>query len=207
MISTLQTIFQSKCFHCKTETSQDSLGLCSDCSSELGFMVKQLPSSDYIHSMWALSPYHGPMGSLIRQGKYTSKRRIFKGLGKLMAEAALDLPEFDAIVHVPVPWHRKILRGFDQAEILAETIHEFLSVPHYKILKRKGFDRQAQKSIDERSQNFLGQFSSSSQTLPARILLVDDTITTGATLEACAGVLYQHGATEIIGFALSSTKF
>jgi len=207
MISAIQTIFQSKCFHCKIELADDKLGLCNGCSSEISFMVRRLPSSDYIHSMWALSPYHGPMGSLIRQGKYMSKRRLFTVLGRLMAEAALDLPAFDAIVHVPVPWHRKIHRGFDQAEVLAQAIQTFLSVPHYKVLRRKGFERQAQKTMEARAQNFLSQFYCLEQKLPSRILLVDDTITTGATLEACGAALYQQGVEEIIGFALSSTKF
>ena len=206
MVSIVQTIFQSKCFHCNREPAK-AIGLCTGCRSELGFMIRRLPSSAYIHSMWALSPYHGPMGSLIRQGKYGAKRRLFEQLGRLMAEAALDLPHFDAIVHVPVPWHRRLLRGFDQAEILAESIQIFLSVPHYKVLQRHGFQRQARKSIAHRESNFLGEFSCIDCELPERILLVDDTITTGATLAACGAALYQQGVREITAFALSSTKF
>lgn len=204
--SLFQALFQSKCFHCKTQVAESTLGLCSLCSLEMTLIARELPSSQYIKSMWALAPYHGPVGSLIRVGKYSSKRRIFKELGHLMAECALDLPSFDAIVHVPTPWHRRIFRGFDQAEILADAIQQFLEIPHHKILRRHGFDRQALKTKAERQRQFVGRFSASDIILPKRILLVDDTITTGATLESCAAVLYQQGAMEIIGFALSSTK-
>jgi len=206
MILTLQSIFQTPCFHCGDQLAETRLGLCQYCMAEIQCLTVPLDASSYLKSMWALTPYHGPMGTLIRKGKFGSKRRIFMELSRLMAECALDLPEFDAIVHVPVPWHRKISRGFDQAEILAEAIHQFLAVPHYKVLRRYDFTKQVSRSKKQRREKLLGRFFCIDVQLPARILLVDDTITTGATLESCAAVLYQQGAEEIIGFALSSTK-
>jgi ComF family protein len=122
-----------------------------------------------------------------------------------MALAAFTLPPFDAIVHVPVPWYRKIHRGFDQSEILAQEIHRHLCVPHLKILKRHWGKEQAGLEKKDRNKQMLGRFSCAQKVfVPPKVLLVDDVVTTGKTLEGCAAELYQVGVQEIIGFSLAT---
>jgi len=151
--------------------------------------------------------YHGPMGSLLRRAKYRPDRSLMIQLAQIMAEASFDLPSFDAIVHVPVPWFRKIRRGFDQAELLADGIQKQLEIPHIRVLRRHGFEEQASKSIDDRQETILDRFSCQpNRKLPETILLVDDVVTTGNTFEGCAVELYQQGVRTIIGFSLLSAR-
>ena len=96
-------------------------------------------------------------------------------------------------------------RGFDQSEILAQAVHHQLGVPHLPILRRSGFQEQAGKTKHERQATIVGRFSCrSGVALPRRVLLVDDVVTTGNTVDSCAAELYQAGAEKIIAFSLAS---
>ena len=201
----LQRLFSIKCYHCQQNSIDTRLGLCTDCSLEISRIPRNFSCTDLLRETWAVDSYHGPMGTLLRRAKYRPDRKLMGSLGYLMAAGSLELPSFDAIVHVPVPWHRKLHRGFDQAEILAASIQRQLRVPHIKVLRRHGFQEQASKTIEERREKILDRFSCDlKQELPASILLVDDVVTTGNTLEGCAAELYQQGVRQIIGFSLLS---
>ena len=201
----IQRLFSILCHHCQQHPIDTRLGLCTDCALEISRLPRNFSCSDLLRQTWAVDSYHGPMGTLLRRAKYRPDRKLMTSLGRLMAVGSLELPSFDAIVHVPVPWHRKLRRGFDQAEILAASIQRQLRVPHIKVLRRHGFQEQASKTVEERRKKILGRFSCDCrQELPASILLVDDVVTTGNTLEGCAAELYQQGVREIIGFSLVS---
>ena len=202
----LQSFFRSQCVHCHLNPIQSSIKLCNDCLLNQHWYFRRCYHSDLLSGTWVLGGYSSALGSLIRRGKYRPDRHIFQELGREMAEASLDLPLFDAIVHVPVPWHRRIKRGFDQSEILASQMAKMLDVPRYNALRRHGFIEQASRTKEERLQRILGRFSMRDIELPETILLVDDTITTGATLEACASELLQSGVKEVFAVAVSSIQ-
>ena len=108
-----------------------------------------------------------------------------------------------AVVPVPLYYSREEERGFNQSLLLAKAIAEDLGKPLWsEALSREHFHQpQMLLTREERLKNIMGAFKySSDQQLSGKaILLVDDIITTGATLRACADVLRQAGAEQVYG--------
>jgi ComF family protein len=201
----LQKLFSITCYHCNLRSIDTDIGLCFECALEVPYTLRKYNCSSLILENWSLASYHGAMGSLLRRCKYRPDRTLMNKLSARLAAASLDLPYFEAIVHVPIPWRRRFARGFDQGEILARAIHKQLGVPHVPILKRIEQKEQAGIRYADRKRNLLARFKIKEKyRLPKRILLVDDVVTTGNTMESCAAELYHIGVREIIGFSLAS---
>jgi len=98
-------------------------------------------------------------------------------------------------------------RGFNQAEEIARTLAGKLSLPFRARLLRRHAQRTAQKQLtrQQRASNLVGIFSCGSGLNGKRVLLVDDVVTTTATLREISQVLYQAGADDVIGIALART--
>jgi ComF family protein len=147
----------------------------------------------------AAAPYDGPLREIIHAWKFDGRQPIARRLGALVRERCAEvLDGADAAVPVPMtPW-RRWRRGFNQADDLARR----LGLPVMRPLARWR-PRPAQASLhsDRRRQNLAGAIF----VLPHRrasvqgrvLVLVDDVVTTGATLEACAAALRQAGAADV----------
>ena len=98
-------------------------------------------------------------------------------------------------------------RGFNQAEEIARTLAGKLNLPFRARLLRRHAQRTAQKQLtrQQRASNLAGIFSCGSDLNGKRVLLVDDVVTTTATLREISRVLYQAGADDVIGIALART--
>lgn len=110
----------------------------------------------------------------------------------------------DAVVAVPLSVVRRRARGFDQAEVLARQVSETLCVPYVPLLSRvrHGSPRAKIGRSDRRIGDLEGSFVARS-VVPARILLVDDVFTSGATMDAAAACLKRAGAVEVWGFTVA----
>ena len=124
-------------------------------------------------------------------------------LGGWLVEAIETAPwreRIEAVVSVPTHWKRRFNRPFHAADALASVVARKVSLPHVPVLRRvRAGPRQIGLSHTERSANVRGAFSiRKGVTLRnARLLLIDDVRTTGATLEECAKVLRRGGAAEV----------
>ncbi len=100
---------------------------------------------------------------------------------------------------VPLHWARRFQRGFNQSEVLAKLIANHQRWPVGQLLKRvRATGHQSHKGRAERLQSLTGAFRyCGPPEPPARVLLVDDVLTTGATLEACAGTLKAAGVKRV----------
>lgn len=149
--------------------------------------------------------YEGELRAIIHAFKYDGRRSLARPLGRLLGDAgAAVLDGAHAVVPVPLhPWKR-LQRGFNQSADLART----LGVPVRPLLFRSRVTRaQAGLTPGQRRRNVAGAFilhpSSAGMGGRARgvadqiIVLVDDVMTTGATLDACARVLKRAGAREV----------
>ncbi|MFK7969189.1 MAG: ComF family protein [Bacteroidia bacterium] len=140
----------------------------------------------------------GILQQLVNAFKYKDSPDMAVQMGRILG-SALHKSEFiaglEAIVPVPLHPAKARKRGYNQAECIAQGISEIIDIPvDCDCLKRRRNTRtQTRKSREARWKNVSGAFSVSDRP-PANILLVDDVVTTGATLEACIEALSQISA-------------
>ena len=111
-----------------------------------------------------------------------------------------DLTPWDALVPVPLYPLRKRERGFNQAEELARTLGKRVGLPVMNVLKRvKKTEAQAKLRRSERLRNQMNAFELKSEfdLQGKKLLIIDDVFTTGATVNACAQILKQAGASSL----------
>jgi ComF family protein len=116
-------------------------------------------------------------------------------------------PPVNAIVPVPLAASRKRSRGYDQAEIIAKELSKRWGLPcETRALRRaRGTAPQVEQADESaRRRNVRGAFSPGSRGVEGGVLLVDDVVTTGSTLDACANVLMKRGAGPV--FALTFAR-
>lgn len=138
--------------------------------------------------------YEGPPATLIKQLKYGGQFYLAKGAGALMAVQflSLDWPMPDFIIPMPMARLRKMERGYNQSELLAESLAKVLGVPVSKALRRKGGDF-SQAGLDHHQRLKLKSDSffvkEGDQLHNKTVLLIDDVMTTGSSLNCCAEAL------------------
>lgn len=147
---------------------------------------------------------------LVHQFKYKGKMEIGEYIGRRMGEVMLEASRFqniDALVPLPLFAARERKRGYNQSGILCDGIAEVLQVPVLKniIARKSATETQTHKSRTERWANISGRFEllQPEAIRDKHVLLVDDVITTGATLEACGQELMRTGNTRLSIFTMA----
>jgi ComF family protein len=145
---------------------------------------------------------------VIYQLKFSGNTAMARAIAEL-AYPLLDNPEYrecDMIVPVPLYWQRYWQRGYNQSEVLARMLSRYLQIPVKTPLKRiRHTTRQATLSREERLKNLKGAFKvpDTGAVVGKKILLVDDVLTTGSTLHACAEALQAAGTSDIKVFTVA----
>lgn len=153
--------------------------------------------------------YEHPVDQLIRQYKFGGSVRCGRFLGAHFLNSAQGyfIPgQFDLVVPVPLHWLRRFQREFNQAEELARCLIPYLKTPlALRAIRRRRFSvAQSRLKGLQRIRNIGGVFAAGKQSVCGkRVLLVDDVMTTGATVSACAQVLVEAGAAQITVFTLA----
>ena len=143
--------------------------------------------------------------------KYRNHQELGIQLGRLMGDALKKSNRFkvDAIIPLPLFQHRERKRGYNQSLLLCEGIAEHLKKPVLKnvIIRPQHTETQTRKGRVERWKNIEGKFilKDPSAIRGKHVLLVDDVITTGATLEACGAELLKAENSSLSIAALSYT--
>jgi ComF family protein len=129
--------------------------------------------------------------------KYRSHKETGRYLGRLMGRSFLESPKYMADGLIPLPLYPKKerLRGFNQSAILCEGINSVTGIPLWNdcIIRSSFTETQTRKNRVERWQNMDGRFFLTNQEHLAgrHVILVDDVVTTGATLESCGRELMK----------------
>lgn len=171
------------------------------------------PMYSFIEETWALSVYRAGTQRLIRELKYHGRRSTLPYIGRLLqaAESNADicrlLAESDYAAAVPLYKERQHQRGFNQAELIFGDWLQAHAVPLLHPLYRvRETMPMYQLTPKERGENLAGAFAvtEKAEIKGKHILLVDDILTTGTTLCACAEVLRAAGAASVKGLVLAS---
>ena len=185
------------CLGCEAPSDQPGALLCRACTVEQPLLPRSFAAPSPLAWAMGLGPYQGPLGALVRTGKYRPDPRVFDQLARWMQIAFRDrLPRADAVVAVPVPARRRLRRGFDQGQLLAHALAGALNLPLLPALTRARAAEQAGRFGRARSAGARGSFRARG-VLPPRLILVDDVCTTGATASACGDELLAHGARSV----------
>jgi ComF family protein len=142
--------------------------------------------------------------ALVHALKYGDRLDLAPMMGRWMATAGAALiADTDAIVPVPLHWRRQWTRRFNQAALLSEVIAKAGGVPvvHAALKRVKATPQQVGLSQSERALNVQGAFrvgpAAKAAVAGRRLILVDDVVTTGATVDACARALLRAGAADV----------
>jgi len=216
------------CYICKRRLKSEENIICNDCYSRIRLLSppycerceRPLPTPDikvcdtciierhpcsYIRG---ISPYDGITEHLIILLKYNGKRGTAKILGRLMTQAILKEEIYrNCEVIVPVPLHptRKRERGYNQAELLGKELSVELNIPLVSdaLIRVRATPSQTKLPSEERATNVKDAFVVNKQKIKLikdkTILLVDDVLTTGATLNECARTLLKGDIKEVLG--------
>jgi ComF family protein len=215
--SVLHLAYPTRCLHCQTLLPPDTLVLCALCASLLELINPQercricfnpivesraaFPCQDCLQypslfiRMGAAFNYEGPAASLVKRLKYANQPYLARGMAAFLVAQLdqLQWPLPDALIPVPLSFMHWLGRGYNQSALLAEEMGHFLKCPTWSVLKRRSGDySQAALSLEQRqtleSQCF--KFKKNSLVLQDKVLLViDDVMTSGTTLQRCAEVL------------------
>ena len=201
----LDLLFPPKCPFCERVLERPRDPLCPDCQTDLPWLDEKdsFRKVDFTAGCWSVLEYRDAVREAVHRYKFTPIRARGEPLGQLMAQCVQDRPEIraDVITWVPLSAKRRRKRGFDQAQELALRMGRELELP-VECLLRKTRDTKQQSSLREhqaRRANVLGVYAScpGAAISGKRILLVDDVVTSGSTLSACAKVLAEAGAEEV----------
>ncbi len=233
----LSVIFPKTCSLCGKDLHfNSSASICSDCKNSLpkldGIVCQKcsLPLPDgeticrdcknakniYFDVIKSPFLYSGKTRTLIKKFKYSRKFFLAKDLSELMSdfikEQNID-KETDVIIPVPIHRYKGLLRGFNQAALLAEAVAENINKPVYtKALKRTKYTKpQFKLKKQQRIENLENMFAVNKKYADVikdkNILLIDDIVTTCSTINQCSKILKEFSAGKITVVSLSRAAY
>jgi predicted amidophosphoribosyltransferase len=157
-----------------------------------------IPAIEGLDGCAALLSHEGPGRDVVTALKYRNARTVARWLATGMAQL-VDPAAIDLVTWAPTTALRRRSRGFDQAELLAGTVARQLRLPCTATLARVPGPPQTGRTLIERRDG--PRFLAGSVVSGRSVLLVDDVVTTGATLSVAARTLRTAGATRVVGLA------
>jgi len=224
MITQLKNIFTSSvhlfyphvCTGCGSDLLEETNLLCFRCINDLPHTnfaaFANNPVEKYFWGRLPLTAAHSEfyfskeflIQQLIHQLKYKGNMEIGFYLGELMGKSLLTSSRFnsvDALIPLPLYADKEHKRGYNQAAVICNGMSSVMNVPvlNNYVIRRHATETQTRKHRTERWENVKGSFMiPNSDALKNRhLLLVDDVVTTGATLEACGNVLLQAQSVKL----------
>lgn len=174
----------SRCYRCHKATIQSKT--CQNCRRKSA-----------ISHAWVAATYDTVSKKLVYKLKFERAKAASGDMAKIISEHLPILPPETQIVHIPTVNKRVRVRGYDQAELIARDLAKLTHLRHRTLLKRIKPSRQVGSTRKNRFSQLEGAFQATKSVKNKHILLVDDVLTTGATVESAAKILKDAGATTI----------
>lgn len=221
------SVFGGSCFLCRgaVRTVQEEGLLCASCTAELprtgthtcprcalpspvgALCGGCLATAPHFDATLAALEYRFPTDVLVQALKFRGELSVAALLGRMLAERVADGERADIVTAVPLSAARLRERGFNQA---LEIAREVARRTHFRLepqLARRSRDTAAQSALPwaERSRNVRGAFASGRLLAGETVAVVDDVMTTGATLEELARTLKRAGAARVLNWVVART--
>ena len=196
-------LFPSKCVLCRGLLEAEETDLCRRCRAETDGYPQGKLKLQFIDRAAAVWYYKDNVRKALHRYKFNRGRFLAEPFGKMIAMKALteELAAVDVITWVPISPIRKLIRGYDQDELLARVISRELGIPCKGLLKKIRHNRPQSGIVGfaKRRANVLGVYTlrEDADVRGKTVVLLDDILTTGATASECARVLLTAGAEEI----------
>ncbi|MGB2601828.1 MAG: phosphoribosyltransferase family protein [Candidatus Omnitrophota bacterium] len=212
--SCVNILFPEQCIACGTLPAAYPLPVCSRCSdSVIRAAAPALGSSKNLTKILSCRYYEGAIKKCVKQFKYSGKLKLMDLFQPVVHTFINRTHPFSEQIHgaIPVPVHpsKRRARGYNQSELIATILSQEISVPvqRHTLIKTKNTGPQTALARNKRMRNLDGSFAVVDRTLVTgrNLVLVDDIVTTGATLETCARELLKAGARCVYGFTLAKT--
>ena len=175
----------SRCFRCLRATS--GYQTCTSCLDV-----------SWVNHVWPVTTYTNLGKQLVHSLKFSRAKAASEHIAELMA-GIHALPREGILVPVTTVGARRRQRGYDQSVLIAHALSRITGLPCNSVLKRSGTARQLGATRTERVQQLHGAYyvANKRHVLDRHIILVDDVVTTGATLESATHALLDAGASSV----------
>lgn len=208
-------VFPTKelCYFCNEDELKIESYICKSCRNNIEIVNKEVfLDSEYITESYYTTVYDRFMKDIIKRYKFNDKSFLYKPLGAMLLqtiyEKGLD-KKADLITFVPSHRRKEAIRGYNQSELLAMFVAKELHIPLSKTLIKKNHTLD-QHFLDkeERKYNLKGAFKVKEREAirGKNILLIDDILTSGSTMEECGMELKKSEAKAIFALALTSSR-
>lgn len=208
----LDLIYPPRCMLCRKLLQKGEKHICHNCASELPDYDGAPPQVEHATRCVVTFAYTGALREAFLRYKFEGYRHYAPQFGAWMAVTIRDklMGQFDILTYAPVSEKRKRERGFDQSELLCQSVSKALDVPVLRTLEKRTHTA-AQSSLHDaaaRAKNVSGVYRAldAKNFRGKRILIIDDIVTTGATLGECCRVLIDAGAQSVCCAALATRQ-
>jgi ComF family protein len=152
--------------------------------------------------------YRDRARTIVHTFKYSYVSALARPMASLMAEALVEnFPRTAVLVPVPLSTRRERVRGYNQAKLLASELNRITGHPlgEKALVRVRSTSPQVRQDAVSRHANMRGAFKAREAILPAgaSVVLIDDVITSGATVEACAQALREIGISDVFALAFA----
>lgn len=228
--SFLHLVYPSRCLHCETLLPPEPVVLCGECALLLemidpddrcptcfNYLFESFPICEscaqypsLFSAVASVFNYEGPASSLVKRLKFSNHPYLARGMAGFLVTQfeILGWPMPDVLVPVPIPFSRWLERGYNQSALLAQEMSQLLKCPVWSVLKRKSGDFSQSLLNAEQRKKLSGQcFHLRSQySLEGKnVLLIDDVLTSGLTLQRCSETLWAGNPASLYGLTFCRT--
>jgi len=198
-----QFIFPERCNICRKPTKLGIYPICKSCKKSLYNSFYKKGNNEKEFFLGAAIEFDKTSQKLVHKLKYDRKEILARIIGKTIFQKVLknNCPKIDIVIPVPIFYKRKMWRGFNQTDFIATELSKLLkcSVNLTNLQRIKNTQTQTKLNKLERKENMREVFSILNPILfkNKNILIIDDVITTGATIESCRQITLQKGAKNV----------
>jgi competence protein ComFC len=215
----LNLVFPVKCVCCGSIMNYKcDIHICGKCLSDISFFRDDYILIDDIDNLYfdkitSACKYSGILRKSILKYKFGGKPSYYKSLARLVfakISSLNDYTEAEGFISIPMYRRKKLKRGYNQAELLSKELAVLAGLPDYSgcIIRSKKTTTQSLLNREEREKNVRDAFKviSPDRIMDKIIILVDDVLTTGSTLNECAKELKKAGVLNIYCAVVATGK-